>query len=189
MTKAELRKLYLSKRVRLSDDEYRNACDSICSNFFRAIDLGNVKVLHSYLTIAKNKEPDTILIIQQVQARYPDVRISVPKINTDDTLTSYFYEGKKQLADSDWGILEPTGGTVTDPLDIDLIIVPLLAFDKHGHRVGYGKGFYDRFLQSCRPDSLKVGLSLFPAEDKIDDIAEFDQPLSLTVTPETAYRF
>lgn len=189
MTKAELRKLYLSKRAALPDDVYRTACDSIFSNFFREIDLTNVKVLHSYLTIAKNKEPDTMIIIQQLRTRYPDIRISIPKINKDDSLTSYYYEGRKQLADSAWGILEPTGGTITDPLEIDLVIVPLLTFDRHGHRVGYGKGFYDRFLKSCRPDSLKVGLSLFPPEEKIDDIAEFDRPLSLAVTPDDVFRF
>lgn len=87
------------------------------------------------------------------------------------------------------GIPEPVGGTVTEPSEIDLILMPLLAFDKRGHRVGYGKGFYDRFLRSCRADCIKAGLSLFPPEEKIDDVAEFDQPMTMAITPESVFRF
>ena len=189
MTKAELRKLYRSKRVRLSDEEYRDACDSVCSNFFREIDLSNIRVIHSFLPIVKNREPDTTLIIGQLRLRYPDIRISVPRINVDDTMTSYYYEGQRQIVHSSLGIPEPTGGIATEPSEIDLILMPLLAFDKQGHRVGYGKGFYDRFLTSCRADSIKTGLSLFPPEEKIDDVVEFDQPMTLAITPESVFRF
>lgn len=189
MTKAELRKLYLSKRVRLSENEYRVACDSICSNFFREVDLSKINVLHAFLTITKNKEPDTWLILQQLQLNYPDIRISIPRINADGVMTSYYYEGQQQIVESRWGIPEPTDGVVTDPSEIDLIVVPLLAFDKQGHRVGYGKGFYDRFLKSCRTDCIRAGLSLFPPEEKIDDVAEFDQPMTLAITPKSVFRF
>lgn len=189
MTKAELRKLYLSKRVRLADDEYRIACDAIVSNFFKAVDLGNVHVLHCFLPIEKNKEPDTWLIIEQLQWRSPGIRISIPKVAADDNIVSYYYEGRDQLADSNLGIPEPAEGEVTEPSAIDVAIVPLVAFDKRGQRVGYGKGFYDRFLKTCRPDCIRAGLSLFPPEEKIDDIAPFDQPLTMVITPESVYRF
>lgn len=189
MTKAELRKLYRSRRVNLSDDAYRDACDSVCSNFFREIDLSVIRVVHTFLPIVKNREPDTTLIIGQLLSRYPDIRISVPRVNVDDTMTSYYYEGSRQIVHSALGIPEPTGGIVTEPSDIDLIIMPLLAFDKQGYRVGYGKGFYDRFLISCRTDSIKAGLSLFSPEEKIDDVDEFDQRMTLAVTPDSIFRF
>lgn len=189
MTKAELRKLYRSKRAKLSDDEYREACDSLCSNFFREVDLNDIRVIHTFLPIVKNREPDTMLILGQLLLRYPDIRISVPRVNADDSMTGYYYEGSQQIVNSGLGIPEPAGGIPTEPAEIDLILMPLLAFDQQGHRVGYGKGFYDRFLISCRPDCIRAGLSLFPPEEKIDDVAEFDQPMNLAITPERVYRF
>ena len=72
---------------------------------------------------------------------------------------------------------------------INMIFVPLLSFDKNGYRVGYGKGFYDRYLSQCRGDCLKIGFSYFEPLDAIDDTNEFDVPLNLCVTPTTVYVF
>jgi 5-formyltetrahydrofolate cyclo-ligase len=55
-----------------------------------------------------------------------------------------------------------------------VVFVPLLAFDKKGNRVGYGKGFYDAFLSKCKPETIKIGLSFFEAEETIDDVFEND---------------
>jgi len=73
--------------------------------------------------------------------------------------------------------------------EIDLIFVPLLAFDETGNRVGYGKGFYDKFLTKCRPDAIKVGLSYFEAIDRISDSEQFDIPLNYCITPQRIYEF
>ena len=79
-------------------------------------------------------------------------------------------------------------GAVVDETQIDLIFLPLLAFDHAGFRIGYGKGFYDTFLPKCRKDVVKVGLSLFdpvprlPAEDH-------DVPMDYCFTPERLYQF
>jgi 5-formyltetrahydrofolate cyclo-ligase len=67
--------------------------------------------------------------------------------------------------------------------------LPLLCFDKHGHRVGYGKGYYDNFLGDCRPETIKIGLSLFEVEDEIDAIYADDVPLNFCVTPDKVYPF
>ncbi|HSK11967.1 MAG TPA: 5-formyltetrahydrofolate cyclo-ligase, partial [Phnomibacter sp.] len=80
-------------------------------------------------------------------------------------------------------------GTLLDPTDIDVILVPLLAFDEQGHRLGYGKGFYDRFLKDCRPDALKIGLSWFEAETALPEIGAHDVPLNYCVTPHRLYVF
>lgn len=189
MTKAELRRKYLLRRTLLTDEEYCTACDSITARFFHSVDLADVNVVHSYLPIEKNKEPDTWLIINLIQEQSPEIRISIPKINRDGTITSYYFEGMHQLKESSFGIPEPANGEITAPEDIDILIIPLLVFDKRGYRVGYGKGFYDRFLLHCKSTSARIGLSLFPPEERIDDAAEFDQRMNMVITPEQVYRF
>ncbi len=88
-----------------------------------------------------------------------------------------------ELMHNDYGIEEPSGGNKVMENEIDLILVPLLAFDKYGFRVGYGKGYYDKFLFQCRKDSIKIGLSYFDPVDEIEDINSFDIPLNYCVTP------
>jgi 5-formyltetrahydrofolate cyclo-ligase len=65
----------------------------------------------------------------------------------------------------------------------------MIGFDLQGNRVGYGKGFYDRFLERTRPDAIKVGLCLFPPVDQISDAAPFDIKMDVVVTPEQVYFF
>ena len=189
MTKKELRRKYLLQRTLLTDEEYRTACDSITARFFHSVDLADVRVIHSYLPIERNKEPDTWLIISLIQEQSPGIRISIPKINPDGSMNSYYFEGMHQLTESSFGIPEPEYGEITAPEDIDLLIIPLLVFDKKGYRVGYGKGFYDRFLLQCKSTSARIGLSLFPPEERIEDVAEFDQQMNIVITPELVYHF
>ena len=80
-------------------------------------------------------------------------------------------------------------GEKIEATDIDLVITPLLAFDKKGYRVGFGKGFYDKLLAQCKHDVIKVGLSFFEAEEKIDDIKQNDIPLDYCITSDTIYSF
>lgn len=70
-----------------------------------------------------------------------------------------------------------------------MVLIPLLAFDKKGYRVGYGKGFYDRFLADCRPDVVKVGLSVFEPIDEIADLNEFDIKMDFCITPNRVWQF
>ena len=67
--------------------------------------------------------------------------------------------------------------------------MPLLVFDKSGHRVGYGEGYYDRFMSDIKNDVIKVGLSLFEPVDKISDINQKDIPLNYVITPSKTYYF
>ena len=87
------------------------------------------------------------------------------------------------------GIPEPVDGLEVPASKLDVVFVPLLAFDKKGHRVGYGGGFYDRFLKSCKKDVLKIGLSFFLPELEIEDIHSDDIPLDFCVTPGEVFRF
>jgi 5-formyltetrahydrofolate cyclo-ligase len=70
-----------------------------------------------------------------------------------------------------------------------MILLPLLAFDEKGYRVGYGKGFYDRYLSRCRLDILKVGLSMEAPMAEIGDTDAYDMRMDYCVTPEKVWEF
>lgn len=90
---------------------------------------------------------------------------------------------------NEFNIPEPLDNKVADPASLDLVIIPMLAFDEKGNRVGYGKGFFDRYLKESRDDCIKVGFSYFDALDSIDDANEFDVPLDFCITPQRTYVF
>jgi 5-formyltetrahydrofolate cyclo-ligase len=185
MIKKELRKIYLRKRMELSPEQCEELNHRLCDRFFSAVALSGISVLHTFLPIRKNNEVDTWLIIDRLNREFPHIRISVPKINNHSAeLEHYFLEGRDQLENNTWDIPEPVKGIPTPVETIDAVLVPLLAFDKQGHRLGYGRGFYDRFLATCRPGCLKIGLSFFEMEEKIDDIGQKDIPLNLIITPQ-----
>ena len=183
MTKQQLRKIFLQKRLALTDQEYSSYNAQICDLFFSLIDLSSVKVLHTFLPILKNKEPNTWLIIERLKKDFPYIKISIPKTNSDSTLLNYYLNDDCKLEGNKWGIDEPIAGEITNPIDIDLVIVPLLAYDKKGNRVGYGKGFYDRFLKTCRENCIKTGVSFFETVETIEDYDEHDVYLTDCITP------
>ena len=186
MTKKELRKIYLKKRMDLSEEEYEQLNRELADHFFKAVKLSGINVLHTFLPIKRTREVNTWHIIERIKKDHTHVKVSVPKINNQTSeLEHYFLESPDQLKNNTWEIPEPVYGIPTSTEKIDAVLVPLLAFDKLGHRLGYGRGFYDRFLASCRPDCLKIGLSFFESEEKIDGINEKDIPLDLIVTPRT----
>lgn len=185
MTKKELRKIYVRKRMELSEADYQLFNRRLADHFFSAVDLSRIQVLHTFLPIRKNREVNTWLIIDRLSTEHPHVKISIPKINNHTSqLEHYYYEDPAQLENNTWEIPEPVKGVPTPTEKIDAVLVPLLAFDKQGHRLGYGRGFYDRFLASCRPECLKIGLSFFEVEEKIEGISEKDIPLDVIITPE-----
>ena len=190
MTKQELRKIYLQKRLSLSSQDCANHSRHLCENFFSSIDLSSTKVLHTFLPIEKSNEPDTWLIIDRIRSEYSHIRISIPRINNKTgALDNVFFEGHEQLAINKWGIPQPHQGRQTGMNEIDMVLVPMLIFDKQGHRVGFGKGYYDKFLALCRADCKRIGISLFEPVERIEDVNELDIPVHYCLTPSTLYHF
>ncbi len=190
MTKQELRNFYLAKRFALTEAEYLQLNHLLCDKFFTAVDISFLKTIHTFLPLTEKHEPDTWLIIDRIRREFPHIRLSVPKVNTKlNELENFFFEGLHQLEKNKLGIPEPKQGVPTPTEKIDLVLVPLLAFDTQGHRVGYGKGYYDKFLKTITPACITLGLSLFPAIDKIDDINPNDVPLKSVMTPHNYYSF
>lgn len=185
MTKAQIRKTFIEKRQALSEGEFIQRNQQICDRFFTGVDLSFISVLHTFLPIEKQKEVNTWLIIDRVRREFSNVRISVPRINNQtSTIESFYFEGLHQLEKNTWDIMEPKQGIPTPIEKVDIVLVPLLAFDKKGNRVGYGRGFYDKFLATCDPKTRKIGLSLFPAVESVDDPSQYDVPLDAVITPE-----
>jgi 5-formyltetrahydrofolate cyclo-ligase len=190
MNKAALRKIYIDVRKKLTPEQCAHFNLQLYHLFFLYADLSFVKVLHTYLPLEKNNEPDTWAIIDRVRREFPHIRISVPKVNPKtNELENFYFEGLHQIEVNTWGISEPKQGIPTPSEKIDMVLVPLLAFDQKGDRIGYGKGYYDRFFSQCRPDCKKVGLSFFDPVEVIADLNEQDVKLNACITPKQVYHF
>ncbi len=189
MTKADLRTIYKQKRNLISPTERSKLSDLLLINF-QKLDLPYIQCVHSYLAMYDKTEIDTHQILGYLEFSNPGLQIIVPKINIETgQMEHYIYNDDTELSMNDFGIAEPVNGEKVAVNSIDVVLTPLIAFDKNGYRVGYGKGFYDKFLHQCRDDVIKIGLSFFDAEETIDDLSQFDIPLDYCVTPQTVYRF
>jgi 5-formyltetrahydrofolate cyclo-ligase len=189
MLKKEARKEYRERRMALSPAECEKLDDLLLIQF-QSAELPFLDTLFSYWPIEENNEPNTHLITEFLRFRNPELNIAYPvadfatmemravAVDIDTAFT------KKEL-----NIYEPQDGLVIPPEKIDLVLVPLLAADLQGYRVGYGKGFYDKYLAACRPDCIKAGLCYFEPLSQIDDCNEFDVPLNLCITPHNVYVF
>ena len=184
-----MRKLYLEKRRALTGDEVGSCSRVIADMLFTEFDFEKLKVVHCFISIAKFNEVDTGIIFDRIWDEFPNVRTAVPRVD-DSTgeLAHFYYERDTVMVKNAWGIEEPSGAERVDPKDIDLVIVPLLCFDERGYRVGYGKGYYDRFLRECRVDCVTAGLSFFPPEIEIKDVHDGDFALDMFIMPNGIFR-
>lgn len=187
MNKNDLRIKYKSLRSKLSVDDV--ALKSIeVSNQLLKLDVWEKTYYHLFLSIDTQKEIDTEHVLHILFARNKEVVVSKSDFKTN-TLSHFLLTENTKLKVNSYGIPEPTNGLPVPENMIDVVFVPLLAFDKKGNRVGYGKGFYDDFLSKCKKDTLKIGLSFFDAEQEIEDVYPGDFPLDYCVTPTKIYRF
>ncbi|MEO9894301.1 5-formyltetrahydrofolate cyclo-ligase [Aurantibacter sp.] len=185
MNKKDLRFNFKNRRKSSSPQFLANASLSIANNALK-IPIWNFEYYHIFLPISENKEPDTSFLLSVLQGK--DKNIILPKV-FDNKLKHFLLTDSTRLKNSSLNIPEPVDGIEILPDKIDVVFVPLLAFDKLGNRVGYGKGFYDEFLASCKPETIKVGLSFFDPVEKISDVYEKDIPLDYCITPNKNYSF
>lgn len=187
MNKKEIRLKYKQLRSSLPEDKRFELQKSLLLQF-NNLNLANIKVLHHYLAVKEQYEIPVDKMIDTIKKNSVDLIQAVPVMKQDDMI-SVIYKENTPLKKNEWGIEEPLEQHQIDEKLIDFVLVPLLAFDNKGNRVGYGKGCYDRFLTRCRKDVIKVGISFFPPVERIDDTDKFDIPLSFCITPDRIYEF
>ncbi len=147
--------------------------------------------VHVFMPIRKHNEIDTFSILNYFKLEHPNLKIVVPRTDFKNlTITNILYDHEYTiLGRNKYDIPEPIHGKEISPEQIDVVFVPLLTCDQKGNRIGYGKGFYDRFLSTCRPDVQKIGLSFFEPIDEISDVNVFDIPLDMCITPGRTWTF
>ena len=185
MKKAELRKVYKQKRQNLSLSDIQQLQKSIYVQIYD-LDISTIKTIHIFLTLEKFKEIDTNPIINYFRSK--KIKIVVSKSDfKNNTLTHFYLEEDTQIELNTYGIPEPKNAVQASEKDLDLVFIPLLISDEQNYRVGYGKGFYDRFLSNCRKDCKKIGLNFFKPIAKIDDVNEFDVALDSVIYPDCQF--
>ncbi|MBV8253746.1 MAG: 5-formyltetrahydrofolate cyclo-ligase [Chitinophaga sp.] len=188
-TKKDIRKQFLEQRLNLDESSAVRLNSALLANVLK-LNFSGLQYIHVFLPILEKKEADTWPIIEALRHQYPELHWVLSRSDMQTaTMTHFLWEQDTLLVKNSYGITEPAAGQSVAPQQIDLVFVPLLAFDISGHRVGYGKGMYDRFLQQCRADVQTVGLSLFEPIPTIPDTDDRDIALQTVVTPENIYQF
>lgn len=182
MQKSELRQIYLHKRQSLTIDKIQEQSIALARIFFKNIDLNKIKYLHLFLSIPEKGELDTRYIINHIQTDFPHIQLITSQTHFDtQTLSHHAFDSATIIQKNKWGVPEPQNGKPIDEQLIDMVLLPLICVDKKGNRVGYGKGHYDKFLAKCRPNVIKIGLSLFEPIEPIDDTDAWDIPLNACI--------
>jgi 5-formyltetrahydrofolate cyclo-ligase len=189
MKKNEARKFYRVERGRITPVQ-KQKLDDLLLIQFQKLPLPPLQAVLTYMPIDENNEIDTFPLSRFLEFSNPGLLIAYPKINPGThEMQAIAVDEATRFVPNGYNIYEPAAGTVVPPEELDLVIVPALVCDKQGNRVGYGKGFYDRYLKQCRRDCFLAGISYFEPVVEIEDANEFDVPLKYCITPQTVYVF
>ncbi|RTY88407.1 5-formyltetrahydrofolate cyclo-ligase [Flavobacterium sp. RSP15] len=187
MNKTALRKKYKALRNFLSENEIEDKSLAV-ANKILAIPIWEKTYFHIFLPITEQKEVNTEFILHILSGKDKEIIVSKADFATRK-MTHFLLTDNTRIKKNEYNIPEPVDGIEVPSTKIDVVFVPLLAFDKKGHRVGYGKGFYDTFLSECKPDAIKIGLSFFDSDELITDVFEGDVQLDYCVNPNQVYKF
>lgn len=188
MKKDTVRKTYLKKRQELSSSKFEEESSQLIQNTIELIKKYKPKCVHCFLPIHSKGEINTTPIVQYCWKN--NINVVVPVSNFEDgTIKTAEFRPHTKTKQTKNNITEPIDPVWKKHDNIDIVITPLLAFDPQGYRVGYGKGFYDRFFASLHKDVKRVGISLFKPYKDIENINEYDVPLTHCVTPDKTYSF
>ena len=180
-SKQALRTQYLAQRNALSPQEVERLSVQVLDQVAHWLaQREELQHFHLYLPIVGQQEVNTLLLRELLEqegktlytsrVRKGELGLDTLKLPREATLRA-----------DRWGIPLPDKEELVSPESIEVVFVPLLAYDRQGNRLGFGKGYYDFFLGSLSPEVLKVGLSFFGPEEAIPAEAH-DVSLDFCVT-------
>lgn len=180
--KQHLREDLLKRRNSISEELYHRKSKKICQQLTALPEFKKAQTVHCYVSINERNEVNTHPLIKTMLAGAKQVVVPITKIE-EGTLRNVQLTSFDDLELNRWGVLEPTEGKKVRADKFDIVIVPMVGGDQHKNRIGYGKGFYDRFL--AQTDCPKIGL-LFE-QCLVDELPaeKFDVPLDKLITEKT----
>lgn len=177
--KSDIRAVYLRKREVIPQKQKRSWDLLIFNQLIQLDSYINAKTIHLYVSNSDKNEVDTSQIMHH--SLLTDKKVVVPKVVEDNQLKHIEIESTNNFEQNRWGIPEPVDGEEVSIQELNLIIVPMVAGDRQRNRLGYGKGYYDRFLE--KSNATKIGLlydlQIHPEELPVE---KFDIPLDLLLT-------
>ena len=182
--KQRLRAHYLEIRSGIPPGEYAAKSAAIRERILSWDLMQTIQTVHLYLAIRERNEVDTHPLIPEFLSR--GLQVAVPVIQPGHQLKHVTINPNTIFREGRWSVMEPANGTEITPDALDLILVPMVAGDAAKQRIGYGKGFYDRFLEQTQ--AVKAGLlfectrfsGYFPSESH-------DHPLDVLITEQARY--
>lgn len=190
MDKLSIRNSAIAQRNSLSKATFWQLNDELLQQFI-AFDWFKIKCVHLFLPILERREVDTFEFISFFKIQFPAIKLVVSRTDfTNNLMIPIIFDPENTvLVKNKYQIPEPLYGKQINEEEIDAVIVPLLAFDQEGHRVGYGAGFYDRFFTLCKPEVLKIGVSLFEPLASLIEINPHDIKLTHCICPKQTFFF
>lgn len=189
MFKKEIRQQFKKLRSEIPSKE-KLRLDDLLLFQFQQLNCNSIQSLLTYWPMANTNEPNTHLFSSYLRHTILGLQIAYPLSNFEaNEMKAVLIDEQTVYTTTAIGITEPKFGDVLQPENIEVVFVPLLTCDINGNRVGYGKGFYDKFLSKCNTNVIKIGFSYFDPIDKIDDTNSFDIPLTFCITPHRIYEF
>jgi len=180
--KQTLKSEIFEKRKALSKEEIKEKSSKIKENLYSLEEFKKAKNILFYVSF--NDEVDTQEIIKELLAN-KEKNIIVPYVVKNNPILQLSeIKNFNELEPKTWGILEPKDEFIRkfDIENVDLVIIPGIVFDQNGHRIGYGYGYYDRFLKKLDKNVVKIGFGFeFQIVDKIPE-EKHDVPVDIMVT-------
>ncbi|MFY0602062.1 MAG: 5-formyltetrahydrofolate cyclo-ligase [Cyclobacteriaceae bacterium] len=184
--KAKIRKGTLLNRRLMKPDVWQERVALAENLLLKFVEQNQIRSCHLFLPIKRNNEFDSWPVVNRLHENGVKVFVSTSDFESF-TMTHFEYSDKLKFQSNRFDIPEPIGNQSADISGVQMILIPLLAADKRGFRIGYGKGFYDRVLADLPSEILKVGINLAPLFDRFGFEEEHDIRLDYCVTPHKIY--
>ena len=187
MQKDKLRAVIKSERDQFSSKDLAQLSTLVTTNLLSAFQWKK-KRINVFLPIQQNKEIDLRDFIHKVTKLGGNICINRTDFSKK-IMTPIEFNPQLQIKNNKYGIPEPFDGKEVQINDIDIVIVPLLCFNANGHRLGYGGGFYDRFLKQTKSTCINIGVCHFAEPRTIKGIESTDMVMDFLVSPEGIRKF